>query len=89
MSPAKPADPQILSSTRERIDCISSLAIHADLDDQLQPLRPVSLHKSERDADSKVRGWLRWHLGVLVFRILGWECISSVGLGVQGGPRIW
>jgi hypothetical protein len=55
MSPAKPADLQIRNSTRERTDCTSLLAIPAVLDEVSRPSRPVSLHKSERDADSKVR----------------------------------
>ena len=59
MSPAKPADLQIPSSTRERTDCTSSLATPADLDEVSLLSRLVSLHRSERDADSKVKkiGW--------------------------------
>ena len=55
MSPAKPADPQIRSSIRERTDCISLPATPAALDEVSLRSRPVSPHKSERDADSKVR----------------------------------
>jgi len=56
MLPARPADPQIPNSTRERTDCISSLAIHAAPDEVLLPLRPVSLPRSVRDVDNRVRG---------------------------------
>ena len=55
MLPARPVDRQILSSTKERTDCISLLATPVVLDDPLPLSRPVSLHKSERDADSKDR----------------------------------
>jgi hypothetical protein len=60
MSPAKPADLQIRNSTRERTGCTSLLAIPAVLDEVLLLSRPVSRHRSERDAGSKVRefGWL-------------------------------
>jgi len=60
MSPVRRADPQIRSSTRERTVCTSSLATLADPDEVLLPSRPVSLPRSERDADSKVRDW-SWH----------------------------
>jgi len=56
MSPAKPADPQIPSLIREKTDCTSSPAIPVDLAAVLLLSRLVSLPKSERDADSKVRG---------------------------------
>lgn len=55
MSPAKHADPQIPNSTREKTDCISSPAIPVDPDDLLLLSRPVSLLKSERDVDNRVR----------------------------------
>lgn len=55
MSLAKPADPQTPNSTRERTDCISSPATHADLVVVLLLSRLVSLLKSERDADNKVK----------------------------------
>jgi hypothetical protein len=60
MSPAKPADLQIRNSIREKIGCTSLPAIPAVLDEVLLLSRLVSLHKSERDADSKVReiGWM-------------------------------
>ncbi len=60
MSLAKPADLQIRNSIRERTDCTSLLAIPAVLDEVSRPSRPVSPHRSERDADSKVReiGWM-------------------------------
>jgi hypothetical protein len=60
MSPAKPADLQIRNSTRERTDYTSLLAIPAVLDEVSRPSRPVFLHRSERDADSRVReiGWM-------------------------------
>jgi len=54
MSPAKPADLQIRNSIRERTDCTSLLAIPAVLDEVSRRSRPVSPHRSERDADSKV-----------------------------------
>jgi len=60
MSPAKPADLQIRNSIRERTDCTSLLAIPAVLDEVSRRSRPVSPHRSERDADSKVRDW-SWH----------------------------
>lgn len=75
MSLARRADPQILSSTRERTDCISSLAIHVDLEDLSQPSRLVSLHKSERDADSKVKG--------LIARTSWGSGVSNLGLGMH------
>ena len=59
---AKPADPQIPSSTRERTDCISSLATHVVQDAVSPPSRLVSLPKSERDEDNKVR-WDDWISG--------------------------
>lgn len=88
MSPAKPADPQILNSTRERTDCISSLATRADLDDLSLRSRQVSLLKSERDEDSKVRvcNTLAIHAWVfLVLRnLVGTACCSCVSLGNSG-----
>ena len=55
MLPARPADLQTLNSTRERTDCISLPATPVVLDAVLLPLRLVSLHRSARGADSKVK----------------------------------
>jgi len=73
MSPAKPADPQIPNSTRERTDCTLSLATPAVPDEVLLPSRPVSLPKSERDGDSKVR----WDG---IFGSSSWSCYPRVTL---------
>jgi len=75
MSPAKPADPQIPNSIRERTDCTSSLATHADPDEVSLLSRPVSLHKSARDADNKVRGL--GGMAALGIFSLGSHCRSS------------
>lgn len=55
MSPAKPVDHQTPSSTRERTAFISSPATLADPDVPLLPSRPVSLPKSEREEDNRVK----------------------------------
>ena len=91
MSPAKPADLQTPNSTKERTDCTSSLATPAALDDPSQQSRPVSLPKSARDVDNKVK-YLASYIGGLgpswrVARIFprrgGVEVrsILSIGLG--------
>jgi hypothetical protein len=64
MSPAKPADLQILNSTRERTDCISLLATLAVPDEVLLLLRLVSLPKLESVADSRVRSSLAGQIGL-------------------------
>jgi len=55
MSLAKLADHQIRNLIREKIDCISSPATHAVLDEVLRPSRLVSLPRLGRDGDSRVR----------------------------------
>jgi hypothetical protein len=52
---AKLAVHQIPSSTKERTDCSSSLATLVDLDEVLLLSRLVSLLKSEREEDNRVR----------------------------------
>jgi len=83
MSPAKPADPQILSSTRERTDCTLSLATRVVLDAVLQLSRLVSLHRLAKDADSRAKDmvvWLHWGPGVSELSLEGNGCILSSGL---------
>ena len=53
---ARPAGPQTPSSTRGRTDCTSSLATPVAPVAVLLPSRPVSLPRSARDGDSRVRG---------------------------------
>lgn len=67
MLPARLAVRQIPNSTREKTDCISSLATRADLDDQLLLSRPVSQPKSESVADSRDK----WVVGSVA---LGFWC---------------
>lgn len=57
MSPARPADRLTPNSTRVKTDCTSSLATPAAPDEVLLQSRPVSLPKSAREEDSKVRAW--------------------------------
>ncbi len=81
MSPVKPADRQIPSSTRERTDCTSSPAIHVGLDDQSLPSRPVSQPKSARDVGNKVKGLVGlvvWGSGVSNLWVHGWRCILNL-----------
>jgi hypothetical protein len=67
MSPAKPADLQTPNSTREKTDCTSSPATPVVLDDPSRQSRLVSLPKSAREEDSRVRamaGCWTWHYEV-------------------------
>ena len=90
MSPARPADPQTPNSTRERTDCTSSPATPVVPDDLSQQSRPVSLPKSAREEDSRVRelvdDWT-WHYdlsmrGSVLSIALGiWTCFAC------GGPE--
>jgi len=66
MSPAKPADLPIPSSTRERTDYTSSPATPADRVAQSRPSRPVSPRKSERERDSRVRASRNGIHGLLI-----------------------
>ena len=88
MSPARPADPQTPNSTKEKTDCISLPAIPAVPDDPLQQSRPVSLPKSAREEDSRVRGLVddwTWHYdssvrGSVLSIALGiWTCFAFEG----------
>lgn len=54
-SHARPAAHQIPNLARERTDCLSSLAIHVVQDVQSLLSRLVSLHKSARERDSRVK----------------------------------
>jgi translation initiation factor 2 beta subunit (eIF-2beta)/eIF-5 len=56
MSPAKPVDPLIPNSTKEKTDYTSSPATHADPDEVSLPSRLVSLPKLASVADNKVKG---------------------------------
>jgi hypothetical protein len=64
MSPARPADPQIPNSIKERTDCTSSPATPVVPEDPSRRSRRVSLPRSAREEDSRVRrllyGW-PWH----------------------------
>jgi hypothetical protein len=58
MSPAKPAGPQIRNSTRGRTGYTSSPAIPVAPDEVSLLSRLVSLLKSVRDVDSRVKRWI-------------------------------
>jgi hypothetical protein len=79
MSPARLAVLQIPNSTREKTDYTSSPATPAARDEVLLLSRPVSLPKSARDADSKVR---RCYFGVLDYGVMNertflWKAVGA------------
>lgn len=87
MSLARLADRQTLSSTRERTDCTSSPVTLVVLDDLLLLSRLVSPHRSERDADSRVRCASYGRLVHLFNRNLGASFMFWAGHVAWGGVQ--
>jgi hypothetical protein len=90
MLPARLADHQTPNLTRERTDCTLSPATPVVPDDPSPQSKPVSLPKSAREEDSRVRGlgdgWT-WHYessqmgnGSILSNALGiWTCFCIGG----------
>jgi len=89
MLPARPADPQIPNSTRERTDCTSLLATLVVLVVVSPPSRLVSLHKSAKDADNRVRKSLLdssylWRYETLIGWLKSIMCLAQGFLCIRG-----